>query len=365
MRKLICSLLCIIFCLGLSFGCSKTNPNTQSKSESESVEKPKEEQKGSIYSLHALYAAGKLTQEDLLNIAYYSDNAKYNEELMGEDFVPTVDATLTPELENELKETIVNVYKNRKVYAYKLQVENIEIEYYCGYYEGYYLIEYDIGIGPFFPDGTIVFTEIGGVKFGFSASYYDPQIDGVNFDKDDGSVLEVSSENFAPPCIAYDSFSNLEEVKNSLQGTGQYKFLLPRFQNMMNVNVEDVNFKLRYNDWVIDYPEKKDLDHMLAFVVTASIEDLNLQKYVESSKLQIMMHIPKISIELNSKFICVKYKYIDKNFPQYNYVVVLYQKNDKGSSYVSAEIYYYAEQDIPIEYFEKLFTNDKFEWVQA
>ena len=78
-----------------------------------------------------------------------------------------------------------------------------------------------------------------------------------------------------------------------------------------------------------------------------------------------MMHLPKTTTELNSKFVYVKYKYIDKNFPQYNYVVVLYQKNDKGSSYVSAEIYYYAEQDIPIEYFEKLFTNDKFEWVQA
>ena len=97
-------MLFIVFCLGLSLGCDISSDNFQSESQSEleststQEETPKEEQKGSVYSLHALYEAGKLTQEDLLNIAYYSDNAKYNEELMGEDFVPTVDATLTPEL---------------------------------------------------------------------------------------------------------------------------------------------------------------------------------------------------------------------------------------------------------------------------
>ena len=74
MRKLICFLLCRIVFSGFSFGCAITNQNAQSTSESESAEIPKEEQKGSIYSLHALYEAGKLTQEDLLNIAYYSDS---------------------------------------------------------------------------------------------------------------------------------------------------------------------------------------------------------------------------------------------------------------------------------------------------
>ena len=55
--------------------------------------------------------------------------------------------------------------------------------------------------------------------------------------------------------------------------------------------------------------------------------------------------------------------YLEYNwlYPEYNYSVVLY--NEKFEEF--AVILYRAEKDIPLEYFEQLFTNDKFEWVQV
>ena len=63
---------------------------------------------GVKYTLEG-YDAGKLTQEDLLNIAYYSGNAWCNPDLMGEDFVPTVEAELTEELEKEIQKTLAQI----------------------------------------------------------------------------------------------------------------------------------------------------------------------------------------------------------------------------------------------------------------
>ena len=115
-------------------GCGNTRDNSESVAESESVVVESEEEKekiGGDYTLEALYDAGKLTQEDLLNIAYYSGNARYNLDLMGEDFVPTVEAELTEELEKEIQKTLAQIACDRKINpASKFSPETYEIEYY-------------------------------------------------------------------------------------------------------------------------------------------------------------------------------------------------------------------------------------------
>ena len=97
----------------------------------------------------------------MLNIAYYSGNAKYNEELIGEDFVPTVDAKLTPELENEILETIANVYRTRKISPWEVaEKESFEIDWYGGYYNGYNMVRYKEVYDNYYPVCFSYFLEI-------------------------------------------------------------------------------------------------------------------------------------------------------------------------------------------------------------
>ena len=161
MKKFISLLLCISVCLGLCFGCTRLT----SDKESESVP---EEKTGEVFTLRALYEAGKLSKEDLLNIAYYSNNAKYNNELIGEDFTPTADNTLSPELEKKLQETIANFYRTRKINPWKnASAKWFKIEGYYGFYNGYHILKYDNGNDGLYQDSTVTLVEIGGVKFGF------------------------------------------------------------------------------------------------------------------------------------------------------------------------------------------------------
>ena len=48
-------------------------------------------------------------------------------------------------------------------------------------------------------------------------------------------------------------------------------------------------------------------------------------------------------------------------YPEYNFSVVLYSEEFEEF----AVILYRTEKDIPLEYFERLFTLDKFEWLQV
>lgn len=373
-------MLCVSLCLGFSISCT-TSDNSQSESLVESQsdglsdsEQEKEEQKSSIYSLSALYEAGKLTQEDLLNIAYYSSNAQYNIELMGEDFVPTVDATLTPELESELKETIVNVYKSRKINPWEsAEPEMFEIDYYCGYYGGYHIMKYDNGRDGFYQDSTVTFFEIGGVIFGFMLTYHDTHIEGISFSKEESGVLEVCGDNSVPintvdlaPLFDFcDSFDGVDALKDFFVGNGEKSYILPYFNNPEHVSVQSQNIKLCYNKDVssYDYIEKIKYSYSLALLV--DIYDSELNKYIQAANLSVLFASKGASYKYDGGAIVYeKYKYVDSLCPMYNYVVALYAKCN-GVYLAIAEIYYYAEQDIPLEYFEELFASCKFEWVQA
>ena len=308
MKRLICFLLCIIFCLGLGFGCSITSQKPQSASEVESEtqsepeseiesapnqeEMPKEEQKGSIYSLHALYEAGKLTQEDLLNIAYYSDNAKYNEELMGEDFVPTVDATLTPELENELKETIANVYRTRKINPWFVaQPESFEIVFYFGCYNGYNIVQYKEVYDNYYPMYFSYFLEIGGVVFEFAGSdETNSQIYGID-NIDEGCVLEIKTPNLVKSLayyyIEFDGFEMLEEF---LQTNHPNNKIFNLNLDLLNeVEIQDLKYAVRYFYESDTYPNLEKSKRFDNITLSFTIKDSKLLQYTNSEYLSTMV----------------------------------------------------------------------------
>lgn len=396
MRKLICFLLCIIVCLGLSFGCAITSQNTLSTSEVESEtqgeseseiesapnqeETPKEEQKGSIYSLHALYEAGKLTQEDLLNIAYYSGNAQYNEELIGEDFVPTVDATLTPELENELLETIANVYRTRKINPWFVaQPESFEIVFYSGCYNGYNIVQYKEVYDNYYPVYFSYFLEIGGVVFEFAGSdETNSQIYGI-INLGDSGVLEIKTPNLVKNlAYYYNKFDSFDMFEDFLQTNHPNNKIFNLNINSLNeVGKQDVKYAVRYFYESDTYPNLEKSKKFDNITLSFTIKDSKLLQYTNTEYLSVMVCVydssfspykmPEKLIYEGYRFrgvlypeLCLVYPEYNWLYPEYNYSVVLY--NEKFEEF--SVILYRAEQDIPLEYFENLFTLDKFETLE-
>ncbi len=112
---------------------------------------------GTFYSLEQAYNDKLISYEDLLNIAYNSNNYKYNEELF-EGFTPTEKGELDKSVERTIKKALSKRSKNR-------EKPDTFIIYYYGCYNDYYVIKYsnvDIENPAVIIEG---FDIIGGIRF--------------------------------------------------------------------------------------------------------------------------------------------------------------------------------------------------------
>ena len=114
---------------------------------------------GDVYALQVAYENGYLTSDDLLSIAYYKQGTNYNEELMGEDYVPK---HKDPETLNEkIKGEIIEALKK------KTEEDYIEITDYFGTYNNCIIVNYKDGQYYIDVVPTRYLVEIGGVTFSF------------------------------------------------------------------------------------------------------------------------------------------------------------------------------------------------------
>lgn len=368
MKNLICAIYLMI-CLTLYCGCSPVTPDSEILKESE-IETTLEEQSGEVFTLRALYEAGKLSKEDLLNIAYHSNNAMYNKELIGEDFSPTVDNTLTPELESNLKETIANFYRTRKINPWEnASAERFKIEGYYGFYNGYHILKYDNGTDGIYLDSTITIVDIGGVKFGFKLTYNNTHIDGVSLTLNN-SVVEIYNlylaENIGLHIKEHDDFESLKNFL-TLYHSG-FKVFYPLLNNFNGVEISHQKHTVRYYYESETYPDFSQSSDFSNITTSFTITDPSLAPYTDSAQLRVMIntHISSLNysfIPTQKDIIYSKYKYVGELYPEYNYVVVVYRILPNDLHYEFLKIYYQANNDIPLEYFENLFSPDKFEWI--
>ena len=365
MKNLICAIYLMI-CLTLYCGCSPVTPDSEILKESE-IETTIEEQSGEVFTLRALYEAGKLSKEDLLNIAYYSDNAKYNNELIGEDFTPTVDNTLSPELENKLTETIANFYRTREINPWKnAPAERFKIEGYYGFYNGYHILKYDNGSDGIYPDSTVTTVEIGGVKFGFKLTYNATHIDGVSLTPSNNVLELYLNENIGLNFKEYDDFESLKTFL-TLYHSG-FKVFYPMLNNFNGVEISRQKHTVRYYYESETYPDFSQSSDFSNITTSFTITDPSLTPYADSAQLRVMIntHISSLNysfIPTPKDIIYSKYKYVGDLYPEYNYVIVLYRILSNNSHYEFFEVYYQANNDIPIEYLKNLFSLDNFEWI--
>ena len=379
MKKFISLLLCISVCLGLCFGCTRLTSDKESAFESvfESESVP-EEKTGEVFTLRALYEAGKLSKEDLLNIAYYSNNARYNNELIGEDFTPTADNTLSPELENKLQETIANFYRTREIHPWKnASAERFKIEGYYGFYNGYHILKYDNGSDGFYQDSTVTLVEIGGVKFGFQLTYHATHIDCVSLEVTDNNVLEINE--FVVPSVAFSetlkSFSEVLLYTDLNQSKQSYCFL--NFEKLTNVSVKNQIYYAVYPidpSTFVDCAEK--FSRILGYFLSFEIEDVKLEQYgLHSIKIAVWSDIVTLSSLSTANFKYEKLKNVEyslynesgnlnfsyeipKDCPQYNYVIHINSQSNKNWAGRTLMIFYESPTDIPLEYFKTLFSQE-------
>ena len=125
---------------------------------------------GSLYSLREVYEAGEITRGDLLNIAYHSDDEKWNEEAM-RDFTPQPIDVLNEKTLQKIKETIAEKYRNdtSNVRYKDITAKNIFIVEYLGCYNGYYAFRYRPPAKVYILENYIQLEdeveEVGGVTF--------------------------------------------------------------------------------------------------------------------------------------------------------------------------------------------------------
>ena len=380
MKKFISLLLCIGMCLGLCFGCTRLTSDKESAFESvfESESAP-EEKTGEVFTLRALYEAGKLSKEDLLNIAYHSNNAMYNKELIGEDFSPTVDNTLTTELESNLKETIANFYRTREINPWKnAPAERFKIEGYYGFYNGYHILKYDNGMDGYFPDPTKMLHSIGEVKFAFTEEDQ-THIDCVSLEVTDNNVLEINE--FAVPHLTYsETFNSFSEVLlyTALNQSKQtYCFL--NFDKLTNVTIRNQLYYAVYPNAPSTFADDTEkFSKILGFFTSFELEDVNLEQYgLHSIKIAVWSDIVTLSSLSTANFKYEKLKNVEysiynesgnlsfsyelpKDCPQYNYVINVNSKSNKNWLGRTLTVFYESPTDIPLEYFKTLFSQRAF-----
>lgn len=93
-----------------------------------------------LIELKKAYYQGKLSDEDMKNIAYYSNGCsnKYNENVISEDFIPKPKAELSEEVKDLIRKSIANYWskKSKKIIKY----DNVRLGEYYGEYNGYIVI---------------------------------------------------------------------------------------------------------------------------------------------------------------------------------------------------------------------------------
>lgn len=201
MKKLICFMLCISLLVGFIFGCGKTYKTSQSErliesqsesaresasesrvlsesenvmqseseresaseSESQSVtnEEEKENPKG-ILSLQKAFDLGLLTHEDLLNIAYHSDNVEINEEI-DSNFEPIAKPEMTEEIVLDIASSLSYIFNYLDLITNETTVNDFDILSCYAFVNGYYVLNYRC---DYLPITQEIKTEIvDGVKF--------------------------------------------------------------------------------------------------------------------------------------------------------------------------------------------------------
>ena len=134
----------------------------------------KEKPYGKFYTLEQAYEAGYITQEDLINIAYYRHpNLEKNAHFYGEDFSPIPLAEFSEDLQRKIKLDKV-FYENKqaqeKNWRYYMTVDDVYIAGYYGIYndcvavyfgdQGLIVLESDLIGGVYFSYGTTVRTMV-------------------------------------------------------------------------------------------------------------------------------------------------------------------------------------------------------------
>lgn len=91
---------------------------------------------GKFYSLREAYANGWLTQSDIMSIAYYHNGGRaYNEEIMSEDYMPSLKTpeVLSAETQLKIKNDAAKDF-NEEFNVDYAKAEGIRIDEYCGSY---------------------------------------------------------------------------------------------------------------------------------------------------------------------------------------------------------------------------------------
>ncbi|MBQ2769513.1 MAG: hypothetical protein IJF44_06035 [Clostridia bacterium] len=127
---------------------------------------------GPLYTLEEVYEAGEIDRKDLLNIAYYGGDAKYNSDEIDEDFVPIEKGELSEEISLEIREYLAEKERTDEKHPHpETKAEDFEITSYYGCYNGYYAFMYD-NLNTVEP--AVIeeyFEEIDGVTFRYTSSH--------------------------------------------------------------------------------------------------------------------------------------------------------------------------------------------------
>ena len=114
---------------------------------------------GTFYSLNDTYLAGGISYDDLLNIAYYTGDSRYNEDKF-QDFVPNDKGVLPSYIETKIKRKFLELEDAK----YHYSLDDIKI-YYYGCYNGYYAITCK-NKQIMYPEVIIdKYVTIGGIRF--------------------------------------------------------------------------------------------------------------------------------------------------------------------------------------------------------
>ena len=159
----------VIIAFGIS-GCETTD--------TPSGDLPEEETAGSFYTLQEAYDIGWLTQEDLMNIAYYNNGGRTdNEEIMSETYqpVPKTPEVLSEPVAKSIKKAWAKRYNGDNTnQATDITEEMVYISEYYGTYKDCVAVIADRSDAQYVDVYAPVPVEIGGVTFIFQL--YRPEI---------------------------------------------------------------------------------------------------------------------------------------------------------------------------------------------
>lgn len=148
---------------------SSSTPDESLDSSDSSLDPSHDEQyEGTLYTLERAYKEGKITREQLLNIAYHQGSAEYNQEEINENFTPIPKGDLTEDVSLEIRTALAEMHREYTGYENITAKDfSISSNYYYGCYNNYHV---------FF------FENVSGIDSYPTWDYeYNEEIDGVTF----------------------------------------------------------------------------------------------------------------------------------------------------------------------------------------